>query len=267
MRKFAAPIAAILFLNLLFLNLVAAQAQVAAFEAASIKPNVSGSDVMAILPPAGGRFTATNVSLGILMAVAYDVRGFQISGLPGWAWSDKYDLIAKAEGNPNRDEFRSLLQQLLAARFQLRLHRETKLMKGYALVQDKRGAKPLTPHDADCGPDSNKEGAVCGGFAINVSSLDGTHVEMKQLASTLAQQRDVGRPVVDKTGIAGFFDVHLRWSAASSIVPSARSEAPEAVDSVSVFTALQEQLGLRLDPDMVETEILIVDRAERPSGN
>jgi uncharacterized protein (TIGR03435 family) len=91
---------------------------------------------------------------------------------------------------------------------------------------------------------------------------------MKQLASTLAQQRDAGRPVVDKTGIAGFFDVHVRWSAASSIAPGARSEVAGAPDdSLSVFTALQEQLGLRLDPDIVETEILIVDHAERPSGN
>jgi uncharacterized protein (TIGR03435 family) len=90
---------------------------------------------------------------------------------------------------------------------------------------------------------------------------------MKHLASTLAQQVDVGRPVVDKTGIPGFFDVHLRWSAASSIVPSARSQAVATDDPVSVFTALQEQLGLRLDPDMVETEILIVDQAERPSEN
>jgi uncharacterized protein (TIGR03435 family) len=265
MQKLTA--AAIAACAVLLLNLVPALAQDATFEVASIKPNLSGSDVMAIMPPAGGRFTATNVSLGILMAVAYDVRSFQISGLPGWAWSEKYDVIAKAEGNPNRDEFRSMLQRSLAERFQLRLHRETKAMKGYALVQNRRGAKPLKVYEGDCGPDSNKGGAVCGGFAVNVASLDGIRVDMKQLASTLAQQRDVGRPVADKTGIPGFFDVHLRWSAAISIAPSARSQAVAADDSVSVFTALQEQLGLRLDPNMVETEILIVDRAERPSEN
>jgi uncharacterized protein (TIGR03435 family) len=103
-----------------------------------------------------------------------------------------------------------MLQTLLAERFQVRLHRETKAMNGYDLVQNKRGIKPLKIHEGDCGPDANKGGQVCGGFAINVTSLDGLRVDMKQLASTLAQQRDVGRPVVDKTGIAGFFDVYLR---------------------------------------------------------
>jgi bla regulator protein BlaR1 len=267
MEKLTAAAIAAGALLLLNLNLAPARAQDATFEVASIKPNLSGSDVMAIMPPAGGRFTATNVSLGILMAVAYDVRSFQISGLPGWAWSEKYDLIAKAEGNPNRDEFRSMMQRLLAERFQLRLHRETKAMKGYALVQNKRGAKPLKVHEGDCGPDSNKGAAVCGGFAVNVASLDGTRVDMKQLASTLAQQRDVGRPVVDKTGIPGFFDVHISWSAAGSIAPSAGLQAVATDDSVSVFTALQEQLRLRLDPDMVETEVLIVDQAEKLSEN
>jgi uncharacterized protein (TIGR03435 family) len=111
---------------ILWLSEVPARAQDATFEVASIKPNTSATDVMAILPPAGGRFTATNVSLGILTAVAYDVRGFQISELPGWAWSEKYDVVAKAEGNLTPAAFRSMMQQLLAERFQMRLHREQK---------------------------------------------------------------------------------------------------------------------------------------------
>jgi len=220
------------------------------FQAASIKPNTSGLQSMQILPIAGGRFTSTNVSLGILVAVAYDVRGFQISGLPGWAWSEKYDIVAKAEGSPKYDQFRAMLQQLLAERFRLRLHHEPRAMKGFALVQDKHGAKPLKAHNEECAPDSR-----CGGFVINLASIDGVRVNMKQLAGTLAQQRDVGRPVVDKTGIAGSFDITLRWS------------TDGGDDALSVFTALQEQLGLRLDAEIVETEMLIVDGAERASAN
>ena len=220
------------------------------FETASIKANVSGSDRITMAPPARGRLSATNVSLGILMAVAYDVRGFQIAGLPGWAWSEKYDVVARAEGNPGHDQFLSMLQALLAERFHLRMHREARTMKGYALVRDRHGAKALRIHEEACAPDS-----VCGQFAIDRSALYGARVDMKQLASTLAQQRDVGRPVIDKTGIAGYFDMQLQWGAAAGD------------EALSVFTALQEQLGLRLDAETVETGILVVDHAERPSAN
>lgn len=195
------------------------------------------------------------MNLGILVSFAYDVRGFQISGLPGWAWSERYDVMARAEGSPDYARFRVMLQGLLAERFQLRLHRETKPMKGFALVADKHGAKGLKVHEEECGPDSGKAGAGCGGFVINMASLEGVRVSMKQLASTLAQQRDVARPVVDQTGIAGNFDISLQWSTAAGD------------DALSVFTALQEQLGLRLESESVETEMLIVDRAERPSAN
>lgn len=242
--KIAAACAVLLFSG------IAARAADETFEAASIKANTSGSDRITMAPPAGGRLTATNVSLGILMAVAYDVRGFQITGLPGWAWSEKYDVDARAEGNPGHQQFLSMLQALLADRFQLRLHREARTMKGYDLVQDKHGAKALRTHEEACAPDS-----VCGQFAIDRAALYGARVDMKQLASTLAQQRDVGRPVVDKTGIAGTFDMQLRWGTAAGD------------EALSVFTALQEQLGLRLDADSVETEMLIVDHAERPSEN
>jgi uncharacterized protein (TIGR03435 family) len=200
------------------------------------------------------------------MAIAWDVRGFQISGLPGWAWSEKYDVIAQTDSSPSAERFRSMLQMMLADRFQVQLHSETRQMKGYALVQDKR-AKPLKLHEGECGPNSGKRGEVCGGFAINPASLDGVRVDMKQLASTLAQQRDVGRPVVDKTGISGLFDLHLQWTSSSPISPAGQLPATVADDSGSIFTALQEQLGLRLDSESVATEILAVDRAERPSAN
>lgn len=189
------------------------------------------------------------------MAIAYGVQDFQISGLPNWAWSEKYDVAATVEGSANPDQFRSMLKELLTERFQLHLHRETKPAKGYAMVQDKRGTKALQVHDEYCGPDSSKDGRACGGFVINAASLDGIRVSMKQLADALAQQRDVGRPVVDRTGITGTFDMQLRWSVAAGD------------EDLSVFTALQEQLGLRLDPDIVETEMFSVDHAERPSAN
>lgn len=244
MKKFAAACA------FLWLSGIPVRAADETFEAASIKPNLSGSDRITMSPPAGGRLAATNVSLGILMAVAYDVRGFQLSGLPGWAWSEKYDVVARADGNPTPPQFLSMLQALLAERFQLRFHREKRAMKGYDLVQDKHGAKALRIHEEACAPDS-----VCGQFGIDRAALHGARVSMKQLASTLAQQRDVGRPVIDKTGITGNFDIDLQWDTAAGD------------EALSVFTALQEQLGLRLDGDTVETEILIVDHAERPSEN
>ncbi len=217
---------------------IVAQAPAAAeFEVVSIRPNTSRTGVMSITPAVGGRFTAKNVSLGVLIAMGYDVRTYQISGLPRWGWSENYDVIAKAPGNTGRPGISSMLQSMLAERFHLQLHIETRQMKGYALVADTHGAKLRSVQDEECQPSTRAPGAACGGFRISLSSLVGLSVDLNQLAAALGQQRDVGRPVVNKTGIAGLFDVQLKWSPVSG--PQGRpAEVAPAEDALSIFKAL-----------------------------
>ena len=105
-----------------------------------------------------------------------------------------------------------MLQALLAERFQLKVHHETKDIAGYALTVVKGGRLKASEADCAAAPSAESPSAPCGSFLIRANRLDGTRVDMKQLAATLADQRDVARPVVDSTGMAGAYDVHLEWA-------------------------------------------------------
>jgi uncharacterized protein (TIGR03435 family) len=247
------------------------------FEVASIKPNISGAGFVMIPPTVGGKFTATNVNLRTLVAIAYDMRSFQLSGGPEWASSDRYDVIAKADGNPDKERIALMLQSMLAERFQLRVHREAKELPGYALTVAKGGLKMKATQDSSCTPVLRSEApaAPCGSFLIRANQLDGSKIDMKQLANILAMQRDLGRPVVDETRTAGEFDVHIGWvpfegtGGSGGPGPEGAGGQPLSPDSSgsSIFTALREQLGLQLNAQRVLTEMLAIDHAEKPSEN
>jgi bla regulator protein blaR1 len=247
------------------------------FEVASIKLNTSGASFVMIPPSVGGRFTATNVNLRTLVAIAYDMRSFQLSGGPEWASSDRYDVTAKADGNPNQERIALMLQSMLAERFQLKVHRETKELPGYALTVAKNGLKLKASQDSSCTPGqpSQAPAVPCGSFLIRANQLDGSRVDMQQFVNVLAGQRDLGLPVVDKTGTAGTFDVHLEWTPFEGTGgfggpgPGGAGGTPPSPDSSgpSIFTAVREQLGLKLDSQKVPTEMLAIDHAEKPSEN
>ncbi len=128
------------------------------FEVASVKPNTSGNNMVMIRPPVGGRFTATNARLIMLIGIAYNAKTFEISGGPGWINSDGYDITAKAvDTNTNLDQLRPMLQTLLEDRFKLKVHHETKQMPVYVLTFAKSGSKVPEAKDGGCvklGPDS-----------------------------------------------------------------------------------------------------------------
>jgi uncharacterized protein (TIGR03435 family) len=254
------------------------------FEAASIKPNTAGG-LINLRPPVGGRFTATNATLKMLIDVAYKVRTYQLSGGPGWIDSEHYDLTAKAEGNPNQDQVFLMLQKLLEDRFQLRLHHETKEMPVYALVVAKNGPKLKEFTESGCVPfDPDKPppppgqpfaaGAVpCGVFLMMGSALEATKTDMKQFASALTNMQELGRPVIDKTGLTGTYAIHLEYAPVGRggrglgvAGDGGQAPLPDA-SGPSIFTALQEQLGLKLEPQKARIEILVIDHAEKPSEN
>jgi uncharacterized protein (TIGR03435 family) len=219
------------------------------FDVASIKPAPPGSGNTTMKFEPGGRFRATGAPLNALIQLAYGVKDFQVSGRPKWADSESYesyDVVAQPAAGVtfNRDQLKVAIQALLADRFKLKFHRETKDLPIYSLVVGKNGPKLTKNIDAP-GP----------GATIGSGQLKGSKISMSILADLLAQLLD--RTVRDDTGISGDFDVKLNWG------PGQTAD----MDGPSIFTALQEQLGLKLNAQKGPVEILIIDSAERPSGN
>jgi uncharacterized protein (TIGR03435 family) len=221
-------------------------AQTQAFEVASVKPDKSGSGAFSINSTPGGRLTATNVTLEMLMAAAYDVQDFQIVGGPNWLNSDRFDVEARAAGNPDFAQLRPLLRTLLADRFRLKVHRDLKDVSGYALLVGKSEPK-LRQNAGDPGPQGSSGRGRITDRKVSMSMF------AKQLAAQLRQ------PVADRTGLRGDYDFKLEWS------PGPTSSLSSESDSASLFTALQEQLGLRLGSAKVPVEVLVIDHAEKPT--
>lgn len=214
------------------------------FEVASIKRSAPGSRGPTIYNPTPKRFAITSITTKGLIAYAYDVRDFQISGVPGWAGSEEYDIVAKPQGDASNERILAMARGLLAERFSLTLHHESKEMPVLTLVVAKGGPR-LQPSVGTGGPE------VRGGRGRLVARK----VTMGLLAAQLAG-RVLDRAVLDGTGIAGEFDVNLEWTP---------DESPDP--GPSIFTALQEQLGLKLESQKGVVDVLVVDHVERPSAN
>jgi uncharacterized protein (TIGR03435 family) len=235
-------------MKLLLLSAVLAWGQ-PAFEVASVKLTQHGRDAngtsRSSLGNANpGTFVATNASMEECIRWAYDVKEYQISG-PDWLNSDpaSYDIVAKAPAGASGREMRLMLQTLLAERFKLALHRETRMLPVYELVTGKNGPKLQA-----AGPDEKR------GISSQGGSVKASGVTMEFFAATLA--RYIGRPVFDKTGVAGAFDFSFEYSL------DGRDETKP-----SIFTAV-EQLGLKLRAAKGPVEVLVIDHAERiPTDN
>jgi len=237
------------------------------FEVASIKPNQS-SDIRttAVRPlPASGTYTAENQSVNQLIRQAYDLKPFQLQGGPKWIEdfsSDKYDIVAKAAGPVTRDQLVLMLQSLLEDRFKLKYYRETRQLPIYALVVAKKGVLGPNLHS----PNPNESRL----FPIrqSVGSMDAANATMQDLASSLSSFSG-GRLVLDRTGLTDHFAFTLEFTPDAAALPRpAGIELPApAADRPSLFKALQEQLGLRLESDKGPVEVLIVDSVERPTEN
>ena len=184
------------------------------------------------------------------------MRQFQIAGAPDWVKSDRYDLAAKAEGDPPIGQLQSLLQRLLADRFQLRQHSETREAALYELVVIKPG-KLKTSGPRGCSADETP----CGGLRNTPGHTKGYKLTGGDLAGSLTFL--LGRLVVDKTGLSGRYDVELDWTPDSVQMQS----SPVESSAPSIFTAVQDQLGLKLRSAQGPVPTLVIDGVERPSGN
>jgi len=242
---------------LLLAGVLQAQPAGPAFEVASVKPSAPGSIAMH-LSFDQGRISFHGATVQFCIAAAWHLQDYEISGGPKWLATDQYDIEARAPGTAAAPELMQMVQNLLADRFQFQFHREPRLVPGYALVVAKSGPK-LQP-----APDDARSGTGMGRGMVN-----GTAAPMSRLAESLAHV--LGRPVVDETGLSGKYTYRLTWTPSDSEPllqkPGATPDGGPAEPGPSIFSAIQEQLGLRLEARRVTVQVLVIDRLERPSAN
>lgn len=229
------------------------------FEVASIRPTKAGSTGGGIKPlPGGQEYVAKNVPVKLMIRLLYRVPMRQIVGGPAWLETDPYDVDAKADRSYNIDDLHVMFQNLLADEFKLRFHKEIKKGPVYALVADKSGLKMKINHSAQ---DFNVP--IAGGtdgVAI------GTRVPMSYLTWWLegVLQAD-GRPVIDQTGLTDFYDFRLSFTFPRSLNATDESSSIDAAKP-SIFDALRQQLGLRLQPETGPVEYYVIDNIEKPTA-
>ncbi len=235
-------------------QLAYAQTPIPAFEVATVKPAVTSSDGHThINYPPDDRFSAINITLPALMQWAYGMPETQILDGPPWLSSTRFDIQAKTDIDQMKglsteqvnELKRRMVQALLADRFRLKLHQDTRTLPAYDLVLAKGGSK-LQPSQS-------------GGKSIGTSRryFNGEGLTTTMIAEELS--KIAGRVVVDKTGLDGRYDFKLRWS------PD--DDAGSDTDAPTLFTAIQEQLGLKLEPAKEPVPVLVIDKVEQPTPN
>jgi len=225
------------------------------FDAASVKASPAGSTGGGFIP-SPGRLTIRNSTLMTLIANAYRLASFQVASGPAWLDSDRFDIVAKADGKATTLQMLPMLQALLAERFQLRVHREIREIPGFWLVVAKKGPK-FKPAP---GGDGSSQG-----FNVEQGKLMGYKVSMESLAVHLGLLLHV--PLTDNTGLKGEFDLKLEWGPDQYALTAPEAVAPEELEKLPLQNALEEQLGLKLQVHSVPLPVLVVDHAERPSAN
>lgn len=235
-----------------------------AFDVATIKPvDANAKAGRYIIMEGTHRFIGKNYTLKLLIAAAYNLNPRAISGGPAWIESDHYDIVAVTPGEqrPNRDEQMAMLRTLLTGRFNLTFHREPKVFSIYELEVAKGGPKLKSSTAPPTDP-----AALISTVYPQRMMLPARNASMGEFVSML-QRALLDRPVVDKTGLPGKYDFDLEWAPDETQfggeVPVASADAP----SPPFFSAIQQQLGLRLVPTRGPIEALVIDKAERPSAN
>ncbi len=236
----------------------------ATFEVASLKASKRGAEEGGVHPaPGGKRYVGSNWALRNYLAVAYQMKAEQITGGPGWLDTDFYDLNAEAAKPSSVEELHMMLQNLLTDRFKLQIHREKKEMQAYTLTVDKGGTKNLNPHANPGGGDLNfekdQEQFLHAVWAAHCATMD-------YFAFVLGLSLD--RPVLNQTGAGGCFDFKFKFT--WSLPPGMKegqtvNGAPIDTSGPTIYQALQNQLGLKLEAKKAPVETMVIDHAERPS--
>jgi bla regulator protein BlaR1 len=260
------------------------------FEAASVKANKSGGTNGMLRREPGGRIEASNMPLRMLITFAYELQPFRLVGGPDWVNTERFDIVAKFDGDPPPtlpggppDPMRLSMRALLEERFHLELREEMRDLDTYNLVIARADGKPgaaLKPTAQDCSPDALRQRAAAGppalpapgemmqcGMMMNPGRVRSGGMPLSQLAGVLSGQ--VGRIVNDKTGLSGGFDFEMTYSPTGIRPPGAGpGDAPPLdSDAPSIYTALQEQLGLKLEPAKAPVDVFVIENVERPTDD
>jgi len=250
-----------------------AQSGEPSFDAVSIKRNTSASRSSSMGLSNGLAFNMTNVAMLAAVSQAYPVKNQEIVGAPDWLRTDRYDVVAKAPGKPTDDEVRAMLRTMLKERLRLAVHIEQRDVPVYALVVVRTGYNGLKPFTQDCdairaaretavksgtppAPPALGTAPPCG-YSWSTAIYSGG-ITMETVASMLGGI--AGRAILDRTGLTGRYEFTLRFAP-----PGATTTQPD--DPPDLFTALQEQLGLKLDAQRAPLDTLIIDHVERPDEN
>jgi uncharacterized protein (TIGR03435 family) len=261
------------------------------FEVASIKPSRPG-EIESSGIDADGRFARTDVTPRWLMEYAYynveTAVAFQVLGGPRWMYTERYDVDAKVEDSvaeqfhklpwaKYREQYGLMVQSLLADRFKLKIHQETRMRRAYALVVAKGGPKFLQTEYAVPAPGrslTSSGGRPLPSLPPGMKRI-AVHANIGLLALGLSRQPEIGRRVMDDTGLERQYDLILQWWPDQSfaempsrgISPGNEAASPANVSGPSIFTALQQQLGLKLKPTIGPVDVIVIDHIERPSEN
>jgi uncharacterized protein (TIGR03435 family) len=243
-----------------------------AFEAVSIKRDISGRGPnVSPVSAAGDRFVTTGSNLLFILQFAYQrsdggkLRYSDIIGAPEWANSDAFDIQARADRAPTPEEMRRMVQSLLGDRFQLKAHLEKRELPVYELVLANGGPR-LNPADLQSPGRQQLVGmpSPSGSMTLKIRN---TQTSLANLSNTL--QSYAGRPIIDRTGLAGMFDISLQFAleTLSAATAAAGSPSPADPSGPSLFTAIQDQLGLKLEAAKGPVEVLVIDSVQKPSEN
>ncbi len=257
---FAAGLAGSLAICLLSAPVLRAQSAPETAPAIEVS-TVKGSDYPGVLIGLPGRtLTTRGTTLKDVIQWAYNVHPRQVSGGPGWIEWDKFDIVAKPEGGVFLDgeQIKTMLRTLMADRFQLRLHHEIKDLPVYALTIGKNGPKMKVRTDGDGGAPFS---LLIGGPRWPVRNAP-----MALMVSVL-QMVVLDRPVLDKTGLTGNFDFDLVWTPDETQFGGKGASMPGDPNAPNIFTAMQEQLGLKLEAQKALVDVLVIDSVEKPTEN
>jgi uncharacterized protein (TIGR03435 family) len=250
-----------------------------AFDVVSVKPHPPDQQPTSMIGEPGGRFTARNIPLRLLIRTAYQVQDDQIVDGPAWLSSDRFDVIATPEDGAASPDFASMLKALLADRFKLVVHRDTRELPVYELQLVRTdGVLGSRLRRSDCLPDISRRPVAtpggpppCGSISNGLGRLTLSATPIPVMAQFLSPV--VNRVVVDRTALSGYFDVDLTWTPdrLPPRPPGAPPDQPIQINGYeidpngpSIFTAVREQLGLKLEAGRASVEVLAIDHVEHP---
>jgi uncharacterized protein (TIGR03435 family) len=245
-------------------------AQPAEFEAASIKLHTSDDQRVMMVAQPGGRFIAQNVPLRLVIRTAFQLQDDQVVGGPKWLATDRFDIEARAPNTTGalNAQLLTMMQSLLADRFKLTTHREMRELPIFVLERARRDG----PLGTGLRPTACPELAVdlsqprpCTNIQTGLASLTVRGMPFNQFTPYLAPY--VNRVVVDRTGLDGRYDVDLKWTPEQQGPAAAPEPSTRDADTLSIFTAIQEQLGLKLNSSKGMVEVLVIDTLEHPTPN